>query len=270
MFNVVVFFFPSPPYLPRCLLICHIADCEIRGDTNAIHIGSKTCRWVRFAPRAVWYVKFRYIFMLSKRKFQGIQATREEKDAFLQSPCWAAWVGGGSRLTLWLWEVRRGPHPVTLLYRAGCEHGRQRYHPSATSPGPNGVPQTDMCDVHTPHTRPLFFFRVGISAGSTVSRLTNGFSNPLVCWKFFQPPRLKRRPKTYLNASAPSDSCLSRTPSRETETRAGEAKDIGKAQIMRCQAGQTVIVNYIYSGAFGEQPWCFQEYKVASSNTFQV
>lgn len=44
-----------------------------------------------------------------------------------------------------------------------------------------------------------------------------------------------------------------------------EAKDIRKALIMRCQAGQTIIVNYIYSSAFGMPPRCFQEYKVVSS-----
>lgn len=35
---------------------------------------------------------------------------------------------------------------------------------------------------------------------------------------------------------------------------AGKAKDIREAQIMRCQAGQTIIVNCIYSCAFGMQP----------------
>lgn len=86
----------------------------------------------------------------------------------------------------------------------------------------------------------------------------------------------------YLNTSIPLDSCLSQPlpppPSchcvfwlaktfyvAERKRKAGKAKDIRKAQIMRCQAGQTIIVNYIYSSAFGIQPWCFQEYKVVPS-----
>lgn len=120
-----------------------------------------------------------------------------------------------------------------------------------------------MCAYHIP----TYSFYARISAGSTVSGLTNGFSNPLVCWKFFQPPVLKPKPKMYLNTSIPFDSCLSHPPAvtvcfdglkhfrgREKEMQAGKAKDIRKAQIMRCQAGQTIIVNYIYSSAVGMQP----------------
>lgn len=42
--------------------------------------------------------------------------------------------------------------------------------------------------------------------------------------------------------------------SREKGIQGEKAKDIRKAQIMRCQAGQTIIVNYIYSSAFGILP----------------
>lgn len=109
------------------------------------------------------------------------------------------------------------------LYKAGWERGRQRYHPSATSPGPNGLLQTDMCVVCMPHTHLLFLCQ--ISVGSTVSRLTNGFSNPLVCWKFFQPSVLKPKPKMYLNTSIPVDSCLSQPPAeRERERKRDEGK----------------------------------------------
>lgn len=68
---------------------------------------------------------------------------------------------------------------------------------------------------------------------------------------------VKLQPKAYLDAGAASDACLSRP---------GKTKDIRKAPIMRCQAGQRVIVNYIYPCAAGMPPPCFQEYKAASSN----
>lgn len=68
---------------------------------------------------------------------------------------------------------------------------------------------------------------------------------------------LKLRPKAYLNAGAASDARLSQL---------GKTKDIRKAPIMRCQAGPSVIVNYIYPRAAGTPPPCFQEYKAASSN----
>lgn len=66
---------------------------------------------------------------------------------------------------------------------------------------------------------------------------------------------LKLRPRGYLNAGVASDSRLSR---------AGKTKDIGKAGIMRCQAGHAVIVNHIYSCAAGTPPPCFQEYQTCS------
>lgn len=119
-----------------------------------------------------------------------------------------------------------------------------------------------MCAYHIP----TYSFYVRISAGSTVSGLTNGFSNPLVCWKFFQPPVFEAQAKNVLKHKH-SLRLLSVSPPavivcfdwltfpwlRE------------RAQIMRCQAGQPIIVNYVYSSTFGMQPWCFQEYKVVSS-----
>lgn len=68
---------------------------------------------------------------------------------------------------------------------------------------------------------------------------------------------VRLQPKAYLNAGAASDARLSRP---------GKTKDIRKAPIMRCQAGQSVIVNYIYPRAAGTPPPCFQEYKAPSSN----
>ena len=133
--------------------------------------------------------------------------------------CAQRWASGGCQLTLWLWEVLRD----LIRSRSGLGWtwaiwGSQRYHPSATSPGSNGSPQTGMfVHVCIPHAHLLFFY-VRISAGSTVSGLTNGFSNPLVCWKFFQPPVLKPRPKMYLNTSIPVDSCLSVQPPHPLST----------------------------------------------------
>lgn len=92
--------------------------------------------------------------------------------------------------SLWLWEVLQD----LIQSRSGLSwmwtiRGRRRYHPSATSPGPNGLPQTGMFDcVLCAYHIPTYSFYVTISAGGTVSRLTNGFSNPLVCWKFFHHP----------------------------------------------------------------------------------
>lgn len=54
-----------------------------------------------------------------------------------------------------------------------------------------------MCVYHIP----IYSFYVRISAGSTVSRLTNGFYNPLVCFKFFHFQVLKPKPKMYLNTA---------------------------------------------------------------------
>lgn len=138
-----------------------------------------------------------------------------------------------------------------------------------------------MCTYHMPT---YSFFYVRISASSTVSGFANGFPNPVVSWNFFQAWVLKPKPKMYLNTSIPLDSRHLPYPPRQSchcffewlkhfrdwETAiegkmSTEGKDITKTQIMRCQTGQTVIVNCIYSAAFGIQPWCFQKYKVVSS-----
>lgn len=116
------------------------------------------------------------------------------------------------------------------------------------------LPWCLMCAYHMP----TYSFYVRISAGSTVSALTNGFSNPVVCWKFFKPTVLKPEPKMYLNTNMSLDSRLPRPTvvivrldwlERFPRQRAMRAKDIRGAQIMRCQTGQTGIVNYIYFNA---------------------
>lgn len=190
---------------------------------------------------------------VKQKEFQGIQATREEKDAFCSPRARLRELAEAVGSLCDFEKFDKAPIQSRSCTELDVNTADRDIIHQLLHLGLMACRRQTcvMCIRRIPaHS----FFHVRISAGSTVSRLTNGFSNPLVCWKFFQPPLLKRRPKTYLNASAPSDSCLSRTPSREKETQAGEAKDIGKAQIMRCQAGQTVIVNYIYSDAFGEQP----------------
>lgn len=68
------------------------------------------------------------------------------------------------------------------------------------------LPWCLMCAYHMP----TYSFYVRISAGTTVSALTNGFSNPVVCWKFFKPTVLKPEPKMYLNTNMSLDSRLPR------------------------------------------------------------
>lgn len=154
-----------------------------------------------------WYVKLEYLIMLSKN-FKEFQWHGKKRDV-LRSPCSAAsWCRHLAHSVTLRSSVR--PHPVTLCAKLDVsEADRDIIHQPLHLGLMACRRQTRvMCAYHIP----TYSFYVRISAGSTVSRLTNGFSNPLVCWKFFQPPVLKPKPKMYLNTSVPLDSCLSRPP----------------------------------------------------------
>lgn len=155
-------------------------------------------------PNVFWYVKLEYLIVLSKN-FKEFQWHGKKRC----SPCSAvSWC----RLLAHSVTLRSSlrPHPVTLCAKLDVsEADRDIIHQPLHLGLMACRRQTRvMCAYHIP----TYSFYVRISAGSTVSRLTNGFSNPLVCWKFFQPPVLKPKPKMYLNTSVPLDSCLSRPP----------------------------------------------------------
>lgn len=92
--------------------------------------------------------------------------------------------------------------------------GRQRYHPSATSPGPNGLLQTGMFDcvwcVHTTYPPTPFMSKYQRAAACTGSQMD--FLIQLFARRSFNPLVLKPKPKMYLNTSIPLDPCLPFTP----------------------------------------------------------
>lgn len=129
------------------------------------------------------------------------------------------WIQSAGSVTL---RSSTRPHPVTLCTKLdGNAADRDIIHQPLHLGLMACCRQTCvLCAYH----KPTYSFLCQISAGSIVSRLTNGFSNPLVCWKFFQPSVLKPEPKMYLNTSILLDSCLSHPPAERErdEGRKGE------------------------------------------------
>ncbi len=158
------------------------------------------CLNLSLLPECVWYVKFKHIFTLG-RNFKQFQEQGKER-------CVAVTVLTGelaeAASSLCDFEKFYKTSSSHATHQAGCERfeGDREIIHQPLHLGLMACLQTGMFDcVLDAYRTPTYSFYVRVSAGSTVSGLTNGFSNPLVCWKFFQPRVLKPKPKMYLNTS---------------------------------------------------------------------
>lgn len=120
-------------------------------------------------PEPVWYVKLQHIIMLSKNLKQFEYDGKKKRVCvcvffFFHGHRSQQWAGWDTQFTLWLWEVLQDLiRSRSGLSRVWTIRGRERYHPSATSPAPNGLPHTGLFDcvfdVRIPHAHLLFLCR---------------------------------------------------------------------------------------------------------------
>ena len=122
-----------------------------------------------------------------KQQLQAFSATREEKICCCHRARRRA--SRDSQLTLWLWEVlqdlTRSRYGLSWMWAIG---GRRRYHPSATSPGPNGLPHVCLCVccVHTTYPLTLFFMSEYQQAAQCQASQMDSLIH-LFAWSSFNP-----------------------------------------------------------------------------------